>query len=64
MGKNTKFKWLMDAQISRGGVKLETDKEYDLASFPPEKKITQAVVDEWVKTGAAKYTKEDKEKVK
>ncbi len=51
------FVWLLDSAYPRkGALVLEKGKEYDAASFP------EHVVDEWVRTGAAKYASEKSER--
>lgn len=45
-----KFVWLIDSCVARNGRELKRDQTYDVSDFDP------AVVDEWVKTKAAKYT--------
>lgn len=52
-----KFIWLLDTTFPRrGSTMLERGKEYDAAAFPSH------VVDEWVRTGAAKFVSGKPEK--
>jgi len=48
-----KFKWLGLNGIPRRGPSLRTGEVYSVADFPP------AVVEEWVRTGAAQFLDED-----
>lgn len=43
------FIWLIDSCTTRKGRKLVTGNKFKLSDFPPE------VVDEWIKTKAAKW---------
>ena len=53
-----KFKWLIDSCCPRKGPKLIKGQEHNTKDFP------QHVVDEWVKTKAAKLVVEKPEKEK
>jgi len=48
--EKTKFVWLIDSCHARNGCKLIKGQSYKVSDFDP------AVVDEWVKTKAAKYS--------
>ena len=48
--EKTTFVWLIDSCHARNGRKLIKGQTYKVADFKP------AVVDEWVRTKAAKYT--------
>ena len=48
--EKSKFVWLLDSCSARNGRKLIKDQTYKVADFKA------AVVDEWVKTKAAKYS--------
>lgn len=48
MAENRKFTWLLDDQFDGYGRKLEKGKSYDAATFG------EAVVEEWIRTGAAR----------
>lgn len=55
----TKFVWLVDSCHARNGRKLIKGQAYKVADFNP------AVVDQWIKTKAAKYaTAKSKEEEK
>lgn len=43
------FRWLLDSSSPRKGPKLEKDKLHNAKDYPRE------VIDEWVRTRAAKY---------
>ena len=49
-----KFTWLAPSSYPRRGPMLETGKEYSVSDFQ------EHVVAEWVRTGAAKYSKATK----
>ena len=52
-----RFVWLAaSCEASVNGRRLESGESYALTDFPVE------VVDEWARTGAAKYTRPGKEK--
>jgi hypothetical protein len=52
-----KFVWLLDTTFPRrGSLMLEKGKEYDAAAFPSH------VVEEWVRTGAARLVSAKPEK--
>ena len=48
--EKTRFVWLLDSCSARNGRKLITGQTYKVADFKAD------VVDEWVKTKAAKYS--------
>lgn len=50
------FIWLLDSCVTRKGRKLEKGKTYNVKDHPPE------VVEEWVRTKAAKYVDGPKSK--
>jgi len=52
-----RFIWLLDTTYPRrGSLMLEKEKEYDAVAFPLH------VVEEWVRTGAARFVREKPEK--
>jgi hypothetical protein len=50
-----RFVWLSESCEARNGARLEKGKTYGSSPFNPD------VVDEWIRTGAAKWTGKAKE---
>lgn len=54
--KEKQFEWLVDSCFPRKGPKLEKGKVHKTGDYPPH------VVEEWVKTKAAKYVTDKSKK--